>query len=334
LHNAVYIKKIQKNAFHYIKIELKFIKIIYDNFNMERGDVMSVLFCDSDCELWFDEIEKLKIDYFKMPYTLDGVETFYDMGKSFDVKHFYDRVREGSMPITSALNPEIYENIIEPIFKRGEDILYIAFGRNYSATFNYLDIALANLKKKYPERKMTIFDTKMISLPTGIQVKYAAELKNKGATDEEIISFLKEFTNHVCCYIAVNNLKHLHRGGRLSKASAIFGSLLKIKPVLTFDEYGKLSVIEKVKGSKNVARYIGKKAAEGVRETDKYDIYIMHADNIEGAQMVEKIIRDAHPEANIRIQPVGPVVGTHCGPDTIAVIYYGDQRVVPLKVED
>ena len=292
---------------------------------------MSVLFCDSDCELWFDEIERLKIDYFKMPYTLDGVETFYDMGKSFDVKYFYDRVRDGSMPITSALNPEIYESIIEPIFKRGEDILYIAFGRNYSATFNYLDVALANLKEKYPERKMTIFDTKMISVPTGIQVRYAAELKNKGASDEEIIDFLKDFTNHVCCYIAVNSLKHLHRGGRLSKTSAILGGLLQIKPVLAFDDQGKLAVIEKVKGSKNVARYIGKKAAEGVCELDKYDVYVMHADNIEGAKIIEEIIKEKHPTANIKIQPIGPVIGAHCGPDTLAVVYYGKQRVIPLK---
>ena len=291
---------------------------------------MSVLFCDSDCELWFDEMEKLNIEYFKMPYTLDGVETFYDMGKTFDVKHFYNRVREGAMPITSALNPEIYESIIEPIFKRGEDILYLAFGRNFSATFNHLDVALNNLKQKYPERKMTIFDTKMISLPTGIQVKYAAQLKNQGASDEEIIDFLKDFTNHVCCYFAVGDLNHLHRGGRLSKAGAVLGTLLGIKPILTFGEKGQLQVFEKVKGKKNAYRYLGKKVVENVRQTDKYCIYIMHADNIGGANMVEGMIRESHPNAEIIVQPVGPVIGAHCGPDTVAVIYYGDQRVIPL----
>ena len=133
---------------------------------------MSVLFCDSDCELWYDVVEKLGIQYFKMPYTIDGVETFYDFGKTTDIKGFYARVREGAMPITSALNPDMYESVIEPIFARGEDILYVAFGRTYSATFDHLDTALKKLKEKYPDRKLTLFDTKMISVPSGIQVRY------------------------------------------------------------------------------------------------------------------------------------------------------------------
>ena len=294
---------------------------------------MSILFCDSDCELWYDEIEKYNIPYFKMPYTLDGVETFYELGKGFDVKHFYDRVRAGSMPITSALNPEIYESIIEPIFAKGEDILYVAFGRNYSATFNYLDVALNNLKQKYPERKLTIFDTKMISVPTGIQVKYAAKLKNQGATDEQVLDFLKDFTNHVVCYFAVSDLKHLHRGGRLSKASAILGSFLAIKPILTFDEYGKLGVYEKIKGEKKVAKYLANKVIESIKDTDKYEMYILHADNIDGANMIADLIKQSRPDVNIITQPIGPVIGSHCGPDTLAVVFYADQRAIPLKAE-
>lgn len=209
---------------------------------------MSVLFCDSDCELWYDVVEKLGIQYFKMPYTIDGVETFYDFGKTTDIKGFYARVREGAMPITSALNPDMYESVIEPVFARGEDILYIAFGRTYSATFDHLDTALIKLKAKYPDRKLTMFDTKMISVPSGIQVRYAAELKQKGATDEEIIDFLKDFTNHVGAYIAVDSLMHLYRGGRLSKSKAIFGGILGVKPILTYDEQGRLKVVEKSEG--------------------------------------------------------------------------------------
>lgn len=292
---------------------------------------MSVLFCDSDCELWYDEIEKYNLQYFKMPYTLDGVETFYDMGKTVDIKHFYDRVRAGAMPITSALNPEIYESIIEPIFKAGEDILYIAFGRNFSATFDYLDVALNNLKKKYPERKMTIFDTKMISVPTGIQVKYAAKLKSQGASDEEIIAFLNDFTNHIACYFVVSSLKHLHRGGRLSKTSMILGSALRIKPIITFDENGKLNVYKKLKGQKKVARFLAEEVIKNARELDKYDIYVLDADNPEDAKIIVDTIKDALPNANVISQPVGPVIGSHCGPDTLAVIYYADNRVIPLK---
>lgn len=292
---------------------------------------MSVLFCDSDCELWYDVVEKLGIQYFKMPYTIDGVETFYDFGKTSDIKGFYARVREGAMPITSALNPDMYESVIEPIFARGEDILYIAFGRTYSATFDHLDTALKKLKEKYPDRKLTLFDTKMISVPSGMQVRYAAELKQKGATDEEIIDFLKDFTNHVGAYIAVDSLMHLYRGGRLSKSKAIFGGILGVKPILAFDEQGKLKVIEKIGGKKRVARFLAEQVIENARELDKYDIYVLDADNEEGAQMVADIIKKGLPKANIVRQPVGPIIGTHCGPGTLAVVYYADGRVIPLE---
>ena len=294
---------------------------------------MSVFFCDSDCELWYQDIERLGIEYIKMPYTIDGQETFYDMGKTTDFKDFYTRVRKGSMPITSALNPDMYEEIIEPYFAAGQDILYVAFGRTFSGTFEHLDTALKNLKIKYPDRKMTIFDTKMISVPSVIQFKYAAELWKNGASDEEIIAFLKEFTNHVGCFFAVDSLMHLHRGGRLSKFGAIAGSIMNLKPVLTFNENGGLSVYKKILGPKHVQKFLAEQAIQNARKLDKYEIYVLDADNEEGGARIAKLIKEGLPQANVVRQPVGPVIGTHCGPGTLAVIYYADQRVIPLKQE-
>ncbi len=292
---------------------------------------MSVLFCDSDCELWYDQIERLGINYFKMPYTIDGKETFFDLGKTTDIGGFYKRVREGAMPITSALNPDMYESIIEPIFAAGEDILYIAFGRNYSATFDHLDTALKNLKEKYPQRKLTLFDTKSISVPCGMQVRYAAELKQKGATDEEIIAFLNDFTNHIGVYFVVDSLMHIYRGGRMSKSKAMLGGMLGVKPVLTHDEKGKLKVVDKIMGKKHAARFLAEKVVENARRLDEYDVYVIDADNAECADMVTNIIKKKLPQARVVRQPIGPVIGTHCGPGTLAVVYYADERVIPLE---
>ncbi len=291
---------------------------------------MSVLFCDSDCELWYEDIERLNIEYIKMPYTLDGVETFYDMGKTTDFKHFYERVRAGAMPITSAINPDVYEEIIEPYFKNGQDIFYIAFGREFSGTFDHLDTALKNLKVKYPKRKMTIFDTKAISLASGMQVKYAAELWKKGATDEELLAFLNDFTHHVNCFIAVDSLMHLYRGGRLSKAGMIAGSILGVKPILTFNEKGGLSVIKKINGRKAVARFLAQEVIEHARKTEEYEIFVLDADDKENGDRVYELIKQELPNAKIVRQPVGPVIGTHCGPGTVAVTYYADKRTIEL----
>ena len=292
---------------------------------------MSVLLCDSNCELWHTRAEELGLDYISMPYYVEEKEYRYDLGKNTDFRAFYDAVRGGAVPKTPALNPEDYKEILTPYFEKGEDVLYVSFSHKMSGTFNYLDIALRELKEKYPERKCTIFNTNGISLGAGIQVEQAALMKKAGASDEEILAFLKEFTDRVAVYFVVDDLMHLKRGGRLSGFAAVAGTLLSLKPVLTFNEEGGLSVLTKVGGRKKAISTLAAHVVEELRDADKYSVYIVDADCKEDGDRLRDLILEKRPEAQIVRQIVGPVIGSHCGPGTLGVIFVADRRPIPLK---
>ena len=293
---------------------------------------MSVLICDADGELWYTRAEELGLYSIAMPYSYGGNIYYYDLGKNTDFHAFYDAVRGGEIPKTMALNPEEYIGIIEPYFARGADVLYVSFSHAMSGTFDHLDTALAQLKEKYPERKCTVFDTKSISLGAGIQMEYAAQLKNGGATDEEIIDKLTAFRDRVAVYFVVDDLMHLKRGGRLSGIAAFAGTLLSLKPVLTLDEKGSLKVFEKITGKKKALREMADKVAKELTGTE-FSVYVLDADCPEEGDAFAKMISDARPDAKIVRQTVGPVIGTHCGPGTIGVIFVADKRPIPLAGE-
>ena len=239
---------------------------------------MSVLLIDADGELWYTRRDELGVQCISMPYSYGGNEYYYDLGEHTDFDAFYKAVRGVEVPKTMALNPQEYTEIIEPIYARGEDVLYVSFSHKMSGTFDHLNTALNELAEKYPERKCTVFDTKSISLGAGIQMEYAAELKNKGATDEEIIEALTTFTDRVAVYFMVDDLMHLKRGGRLSGIAAFAGRLLDLKPILTLNEDGGLGVITKKSGKKKAMRYIADCVCEQLTGTD-YSVYVVDADS-------------------------------------------------------
>ena len=290
---------------------------------------MSVLLIDADGELWYTRRDELGVQCIAMPYSYGGNEYYYDLGEHTDFRAFYDAVRGGEIPKTMALNPQEYTEIIEPIFARGEDVLYVSFSHKMSGTFDHLDTAIAELATKYPERKCTVFDTKSISLGAGIQMEYAAELKNNGASDEEIISALESFTDRVAVYFMVDDLMHLKRGGRLSGIAAFAGKLLDLKPILTLDENGGLGVITKKSGKKKAIHFIADSVCEQLTGTE-YSVYVVDADSPEDGDWIAGEIKAKRPDAKIVRQTVGPVIGAHCGPGTLGVIFIADKRPIPL----
>lgn len=290
---------------------------------------MSVLICDADGDLWYTRQEELGIDCISMPYSYGGEVYYYDLGKNTDFKRFYSAVRSGEVPTTMALNPDEYVEILEKYFSQGEDILYVSFSHAMSATFDHLQTALNQLKDKYPDRKCTVFDTKSICLGAGIQMEYAAELKNAGASDEEIIAKLTAFRDRSAVYFVVDDLMHLKRGGRLSGIAAFAGTLLSLKPMLTIDEKGSLKVYEKITGKRKAMRKMADKVIAELTGTE-FSVYVLDADCPEDGDALTQMIKDGRPEAKIVRQTIGPVIGSHCGPGTVGVIFIADQRPIPL----
>lgn len=287
---------------------------------------MYKLFCDSNCELWHTTIEELGLEVIKMPYTLGDKEYFYDMGKDTDFEGFFKAMREGAVPKTSALNEYAYTEYFEPVLAAGQDIFYITFSHAMSATFNAMNSAIAALKQKYSERTVRTVDTKTISLGAGFIVYYAAQKYRQGATMDELEEYVNELVPHTATYFAVEDLTYLYRGGRVSGVSKVFGNLLNIKPILCFNDEGKIVNIDKQKGFKKAMAALRGYMAEKAEGLDKYKVFVLQADCPEAAKTFVADIKAQFPAADVVVQPVGPVIGSHCGPGTIGLIFHAKER--------
>lgn len=288
---------------------------------------MSVLFIDDDGELNYKTAESLGLtNLIRMPYTICGNEYYYDLGRNYNAKEFFDAVRNGNMPITSGLNVETYKEYFEPYFAKGEDILYVSFSSQMSSTFTYMDAAVKELSEKYPQAKFRRFDTKAISMATGLACYYAGKMHKEGKSNDEIVDFLDKFVYRINAIFSPNDLFHLKRGGRISAAAATAGTILKLKPIVRLNNEGKLVNTAKVQGRNKAVNYIIDDVIKHVEDVDKYPIVILNADCPDDAKKVETKLLEAFPSAEIWQYDVGPVIGTHCGPDTIACIYVGKER--------
>lgn len=290
---------------------------------------MSVIFIDTDSELPFEKAQELNLDekfIIKMPYTICDKETFYDLGSTYDAKEFFSLVRAGNMPITSGLNVEIYKEYFEPYFAAGEDILYVSFSEELSGTFKYHDLAIKELSEKYPDAIYRRFDTKGISLAAGLPCYYAVKMHNEGKTNDEIVEFLSGFAPRVCASFSPNDLFYLKKGGRLSAAQATLGQLLHVKPIVRVSSEGKLYTAAKINGRNKAINTLVEEVVARVRDLDKYPIVVLNGDCRADADKMISKLREKLPEAEIWDYYIGPVIGTHCGPDTIACIYVADSR--------
>ena len=291
---------------------------------------MSVLFIDADSELPYDKVKELNLDpkfIIKMPYTICDKEIFSDLGPSYNAKEFFGLVRAGNMPITSGLNAELYKEYFEPYFKENEDILYVSFSTQMSGTFKYHDMAISELQKKYPKAKYRRFDTKGISMATGLCCYYAVKMHNEGKSNDEIYAFLQEFAPRVCATFTPKDLFYLKKGGRLSAAEAAIGTLLQIKPIIRLNDEGKLYSASKVNGRMKALNTLADEVTSRIVDVEKYPIVVVNADCHEEAEKIIAKIKAKPPNATVWDYDVGPVIGTHCGPDTIGCLYVSDSRV-------
>ena len=284
------------------------------------------LFCDSNCELWHTTVKDLGLNVIRMPYTVGDKEYFYDMGEHTDFKAFFEAMKQGAVPKTSALNEYAYTEYFEPVLARGEDIYYVTFSHQMSGTFGAMKSAIAQLKAKYPDREIRYKDSKTISLGSGFVTYYAALKYKEGATMDELDAYLDELIPHTATYFVVDDLTYLHRGGRISGVSKVVGNLLGIKPILRFDEEGKIVNFAKVKGLKKALGVLRDYMRMKGSELDKYKVFVLQADCEEVADGFVKSLKEEFGDIDVQLQPVGPVIGSHCGPGTIGLIFHCSER--------
>lgn len=282
------------------------------------------IFTDSSCDLTEELLAKHGIYVQQLDVTVDGCDPVAN--NKLDIKEFYSELRSGKCAKTNAVSMQVFKDTMRPLIEEGKDILYIGFSSGLSATYNNGRFALEELKEEYPDRTLLHADSLAASLGQGLLVVYAAELRDKGASIEEVCEFVNNNRLNICHQFTVDDLFFLKRGGRVSAATAIVGSMLGIKPVLHVDNEGHLVSIDKSRGRKAaiLALFNKMKATADLSEY-KY-VYISHGDCIEDAQLLADTIKEEYKIDDVVINNVGPVIGAHSGPGTLALFYYGTER--------
>lgn len=269
-------------------------------------------------------IEELQVPYIPLSYIMDGV-TYEDMS-GLSGKEFFDKIRAGSLPTTSQVNPEQAKKALEPYVKEEKDILFIGFSSALSGTFNSIRMAAEELMEEYPERKIITVDSLCACLGEGLLVYKAVQLKRAGKSLEEVEKWTEENKLHICHNVAIDDLNHLHRGGRVSKTAAIMGTMIQIKPIIHMNDNGELQVIGKQRGRKKALQHIVNMAVEQSKGWENDIIMITHGDCEEDAQYVAKLVREKMGIENILINCIGSVIGSHTGPGVVAVFCMGEKR--------
>ena len=283
-----------------------------------------VFMTDSDSDLPFHLKEQYDIPVVYMPYALDGKEYFDDLGQMLDHKSYFTAMRNGATPVTSALNEASYIDYFEPIL-REKDLLFVAFSSKLSCTLQAVYSAREKLLKQYPERKFIVVDTLRISGPMTLLVLKAHEMYRAGKSIEEVAGWLEENKLRAQAYFIVDDLKYLKRGGRISATAATVGTMLDLKPIISEAADGTLTANDKIRGRKKAIAFIVDKMLEFAPDPAESPIIVLNADSIEDAERTKALVEQKLPGANVLIENVGPVIGAHAGPGTIALCFIGSK---------
>lgn len=260
--------------------------------------------------------------------TVDGVTYTGEEGSKIDIKDFYNAMRAGSTPTTAQINLENATKFFEGFLADGHDILHIAFSSGLSGTYNTMSVAANDLKEKYPDRKIYVVDSKAASLGQGLLVYYVCQKADSGADIEEVYNYTEKLKDNICHYFTVEDLVYLHRGGRVSKAAMIFGSMLGIKPVLHVDMEGHLIPIAKVRGRKQSLNALVDNMAAKIGSNENNIFFVSHGDSIDDANYVAELVKKRFSIKECIINDVGSVIGSHSGPGTIALFFVGDGKAI------
>ena len=242
------------------------------------------------------------------------------------LKDMYDGMRAGEVATTSAVNPQGWEEVIEPVLAAGEDALVLTFSSGLSTTYQSAVIAATELAEKYPDRKIRVVDTLCASLGQGLLVWYACKKRDEGMSLEDLYNWVEENKPHVCHWFTVDDLMYLKRGGRVSAATALVGTMLQIKPVLHVDDEGHLINVAKARGRKAAIEALAKKVGETGLPGENDTVFISHGDCQEDVDTLTNILKEKYGVKNVFSYYVGAVIGSHAGPGTLALFFLGSKR--------
>ena len=262
-----------------------------------------------------------------LSFRLKGEEYTEGPDQKITPKEFYDALRGGEMATTMQVNTFEFISFVEPFLAAGEDVLHLCFSSGLSGTYASCRAAVDDMKEKYPERTLIVVDTLAASLGEGLLVYYADENRKAGMSLDDNAKWLEENKLHLCHWFTVDDLMHLHRGGRVSKTSAVFGSLLGIKPVLHVDDEGHLILMSKVRGrDASLKALVGKMKETALSNVRDQMVFISHGDAKEDAEKTAQYVKDQLGVQKVMIHNIGTVIGSHSGPGTIALFFMGTHR--------
>lgn len=278
--------------------------------------------CDMD-PVFLKENEVCVIPHY---YTVEDEE--YGDGKELSVEEFYNALREGKNAATMASNPAVILEKFEEYAKQGKDILYISFSSALSCGYNNIFNGAREIMDEYPDMKIKVIDTLSASLGEGIMIRKALDMKKQGKTLEETADWIEQHTENLNVQFTVDDLNFLYRGGRLSKTSAVLGTVINIKPIIYIDKNGKLVALDKVRGRKKslVTLVDNMEAKLGKFKDEQVFVGIVHGDCETEANFLADLIKERLGYTDIEVRPIGPSIGAHSGPGAVGIIFLGEER--------
>ena len=282
-----------------------------------------IVISDSTADLPISVVKELEVPIVPFSYSIEEqVYEYYLDERDGDIANFYERLRKGAMPVTSQINPVMYQDFFEPYVKEGKDILYISFSSGLSGSYQSSVLCADMVLDKYPEAKIVCVDSRSAAVGQGAFLYEIVRKKREGLDLDALAEWVKQTRGHVHHWFMVEDLFHLKRGGRVSTVEAMVGSALKIKPILSVDEEGKLVIRSKARGTNKAMEYLIAKTVEEGGDLSTLRAVIGHADCIEKAEKLKQMAVDAGMQAdNLMIAPIGPIIGTHVGSGMLAIAF-------------
>ena len=283
---------------------------------------------DSTTDITPELVDELELHVIPMIFTVDGKDYRNTPdNKDLDPHEFYEMLRNGKQSLTTQINGETFKDEVRPFLDNGLDVLHLCFSSGLSSTYNSIRLAAEDLLEEYPDRKIIIVDTLAASMGEGLIVYHAGVLRKQGKSIDEVAAWVEENKLKLAHWFTVDDLNFLKRGGRLSGAAAFFGTVLNIKPVLHIDDEGHLIPIDKIRGRRKSLECLVDHMAKTAVNPSEQVIFISHGDALEDAQYVEKLVRERFGVKTVFMNHIGPVIGSHSGPGTVALFFLAEKRL-------